>query len=232
VSVKPPEGLRTTSDPVEGATTIVLVRHGQGNCNVSGKIGGPIGCTGLTELGAGQVSDLARRLEKTRELEQTSALYASVLPRAIETAELLASALDIDRSAIEKDCELCELHPGEGDGLIWEEFVERFGAKDWDLDPSLAFAPGGESWLTFVDRATRAIERIAQRHKGERVVIATHAGVIEASMLQWVRSTIQPFDGNRLRLPTKHASITEWEYANGSWRLVRYNDAAHAASTA
>ena len=38
--------------PEEGATRIVLVRHGEAECNLNRVIGGPKGCTGLTDSGA------------------------------------------------------------------------------------------------------------------------------------------------------------------------------------
>ena len=63
---------------------------------MSGVCGGPIGCQGLTELGRRQVTSLRDRLALTGELAGADALYASVLPRAIETAELLAPALAVD----------------------------------------------------------------------------------------------------------------------------------------
>ena len=52
-------------------------------------IGGPKGCTGLTNLGRVQVAALADRLYESGELRQATALYSSVLPRAVETAERL-----------------------------------------------------------------------------------------------------------------------------------------------
>ena len=71
----------------EGATRIVLVRHGEAECNLNRIIGGPKGCTGLTPLGRIQVAALADRLYESGELRQATALYSSVLPRATETAE-------------------------------------------------------------------------------------------------------------------------------------------------
>ena len=124
------------------ATRIVLVRHGEAVCNVSGVCGGPIGCRGLTDRGRAQVAVLRDRLADTGELAGADALYASVLPRAVETAGLLAPALVADgrggRAAPRPvlECGLCELHPGEADGLGWGEFTERFGKLDWDVDPA------------------------------------------------------------------------------------------------
>ena len=61
-------------------------------------------------------------------------------------------------------------------------------------------------------------------HRGELVVVVCHAGVIESSLLAFL--PVAPGRG-RLRLPTEHTSLTEWELGDDGWRLVRYNDAAH-----
>jgi len=207
-------------------TRMVLVRHGEAECNVRGIVGGVRGCTGLTPRGVAQVEALAKRLFRSGELAGVTRLYSSVLARAIETAEILAPALDHwcdgPPITIETDEQLSELRPGEADGLTWEEFSERFGAPDWDRGPERPIAPGGESWNGFVERASRAVERIAVVHAGELVVIACHAGVIEATMLRFL-----PLDRSvrRLQLRTEHASMTEWERdERGRWTLRRYND--------
>lgn len=221
----PPEGLRTLSSPSPDAARIVLVRHGQGVVNVSGVIGGPIGCVGLTDLGRAQVAALAEHLRATGDLDDATAVYASVLPRAIETAGIVASAIGLTPAEVIEDCGLCELHPGEADGLVWERYVETFDVPDWDVDPSQLLAPGGESWNGFVDRVGDALESLADRHRGQRVVVGTHAGVIESSMLRFMRGEPAGSDHSRLRLRTKHASITEWERTDKGWLLLRYNDA-------
>jgi len=68
--------------PVEGAARIVLVRHGEAECNLNRVLGGRTGCTGLTDLGRVQVAALADRLYESGELREATALYSSVLPRA------------------------------------------------------------------------------------------------------------------------------------------------------
>jgi broad specificity phosphatase PhoE len=56
-------------------------------------------------------------LSATGELGRVDALLASILPRAVETAELIAPALGLDPDSVDQDCDLCELHPGECDGM-------------------------------------------------------------------------------------------------------------------
>jgi probable phosphoglycerate mutase len=229
-----PAGIRTVGPAASEAGRIVLVRHGEAVCNVSGVCGGPIGCAGLTERGRSQVALLADRLALTGELAGADALYASVLPRAIETAELLAPTLvasDAEGARAKPpvpvlECGLCELHPGEADGLGWSEFTERFGTLDWDADPHQPIAPGGESWAGFVNRVSGALDALAARHVGHLVVVACHAGVIEASLLAKL-PVAGGLDGARLQLRTNHASLTTWEVDAGRWRLLGYNATTH-----
>jgi len=204
------------------ATRVVLVRHGESKCNADGVVGGQRGCTGLTPDGVDQVAALADRLAATGELGEVAALYASTLPRAIETAEILRPALERGGAALPVIVEhtLREMEPGEADGLTWREVDERWGP----IDPEVVdrpWAPGCEAWLDFAARAAGAVERVADAHPGRLVVIACHGGVIEASLVRFLPSAP---GGGRLGLRPKYASMTEWEREDGRWVLLRYND--------
>jgi probable phosphoglycerate mutase len=204
---------------------MVLIRHGEAYCNAKGMVGGPIGCGGLTELGEAQARSLRDRLRRSREFDDAVALYTSVLPRAIQTARIIGPGLPSHLVAVE-DCELCELHPGEADGLTWQELVTKFGGPDWDNEPRQPFAPGGESWLGFYERCERAFERIVERHPGERVVLVVHGGVIEQAM-----KIVERRDPTaRLKLLTENCSMTEIEFDGERRRLLRYNDRAPLAA--
>lgn len=236
---KVPASMRTVTERRDRSTSLVLVRHGEAECNVRGLVGGRLGCTGLSALGVRQARALLRRLEESGELADACALYASVLPRAVETASIIGPAVGTGQLPVVEDCELCELHPGDADGLDWEEFTRSYGEPAWDDDPDTVIAPGGESWTGFVSRAAAALGSLARRHAGHRVVVVCHAGVIEAAMLRFV-----PVGGgkHRLGLRTAHVSLTEFERGEAEtggptprsagsgpepWRLLRYNDAAH-----
>ncbi|HEV2427545.1 MAG TPA: histidine phosphatase family protein [Acidimicrobiales bacterium] len=213
-----PPGLRTRGDP-STATRVVLIRHGDSMVNALGIVGGIRSCTGLTDLGRAQADALADRLVKSRELMGASAVYTSVLPRAIETAQRLSRGLpDVELVA---DCDLCELHPGDADGLTWAQYLERYGAPDWGSHPDAPFSPNGESWSGFFFRCRDAFARLAERHRGEQVVVVAHGGVVEQAMKIYRGS--EP--GERLMLLTENCSMTELEL-DGLRRLLRYNDLA------
>jgi len=212
-------GYFTRGAPPTG-TRLVFVRHGEAHCNANGVVGGPRGCGGLTATGEAQVRALVERLARTRELDDIVAIYTSVLPRAIQTAALLASALpELERV---QDCELCELHPGEGDALTWQELRARYGVVDWNSDPNQPFAPGGESWTGFYERCATTLGRLVDRHPGQRVLLVVHGGVIEQAM----KICAGDAAGVRLGLRTEHCSMTEIEFDVGRRRLLRYNDSA------
>ena len=214
--------------PVSGATRIVLVRHGEAECNVNGVIGGVKGCTGLTTRGRFQVAALADRLYESGELRGATTLYSSVLPRAVETAERLRPVVGPGPKAlgpVVEDCDLCELHPGVSDGRTWDDFVESFSVPDWDRDPDIPIAPEGESWSGFTVRASDAVRAIARRHPGELVVAVVHAGVIEATMISFLGVPSEVYRRGWVHIV--HASITEWAWvpAEDRWILMRFNDA-------
>jgi probable phosphoglycerate mutase len=226
-----PSGIKRVFAPTDGSTRIVLVRHGEAVCNVNGIVGGQRGCTGLTDLGRRQVTALAERLSRTGELDGATALYASTLARAVETADILRPVVGKGNLEIVQDRELSELYPGEADGLGWQEVVDRFGVPEWDIDPDALIAPGGESWSGFVVRASEAVRAVAERHPGEQVVAAVHAGVIESTMLANLDIPLSSSQRGWTRIV--HASLTEWEWVplEKRWILLRFNDACGIPTT-
>lgn len=205
---------------------LVLIRHGESEHGRRDVIAGVAGCTGLTERGIEQARVLAARLRATGELSGCAALLCSPVLRARQTAEVLVPALSA--GAIERDRDLCELHPGVADGLTWEEYRARYDVFDPLAFPTRPFAPGGESWLSFTERVQAVLGRLAQRFAGETVVVVTHAGFIVASVL--VVFAI-PRPGTAARLDPALTSLTEWRVAEGIWQLARYNDTAHLVVT-
>jgi probable phosphoglycerate mutase len=227
----------TSAEPAPPEPTrLVLIRHGESRSTVDRVVGGHEGCGGLTDRGVLQAKALSERLARTGELAGAAALLTSVLPRAIQTAEIIAPALG--GMTAEQRCELCEIHPGEGDGLTWEEFGARYRPEGLASgNPFSQMAPGGESWGSFFVRVGEALLRAASDHAGETIVVVCHGGVIEGSFAALGQLPLRrPFD-----VRVENTSLTEWSYhpAEGDfgnaghrlarWRLDRFNDTAHLA---
>lgn len=202
---------------------LILVRHGEAHAGFHGVIAGPRGCTGLTDRGRQQAAAL-RDYFGTSGRVRADVLLASVIPRAIETAEIIAPGLGIETSG--QECGLCEVHTGAADGLEWAEWGVRYGSFDMEAEPDRVFAPEGESWNGFHERVGRVLERLAHEYQGRTVVAVCHSGVIMAS-LRVLLGIDRPGTGTRLA-PT-NTGLTEWgwEPDPGRWTLRSFNEASH-----
>lgn len=212
----------TTETDRTPPTRLVVIRHGESNVTVSRVVGGHRTCSGLSDLGRQQCQRLAERLAASGELAGAD-LYASHYPRAIETAELIASALGDPPVVV--DDGFGEHDPGpDCDGLTFEEFLRRHGMPDWERDPYAVTFPGGETVAQLHHRVGEAVRRVTACHPGGTVVVCCHGGVINAVMRLALRA---PSSGG-FELVTTNASLTELLLVKpGRWRLQRYNDSSH-----
>jgi broad specificity phosphatase PhoE len=201
---------------------LVLVRHADAYAGLRGIIAGPSGCRGLTDLGRQQAEALRDRIAATG-VPHVDTLLTSLLPRAIETASIIAPALGF--AEVPQDCDLCEVHTGEADGLDWVEYTERFGSLDMHAEPERLFAPGGESWNGFHSRVDGAMERIARGFPDATVMAVTHAGLIAASLRVRFGG---PSTGAARLVPT-NTGMTVWDIDDTTfqWTLRSYDDASH-----
>lgn len=202
---------------------LILVRHGDAHAGFTGVIGGQTGCTGLTDLGRRQAEALRDHLATSGRI-RADRLLVSVIPRAVETAQIIAPALGLEIAGHE--CDLCEVHTGTADGMAWEEYELRHGSFDMEGEPDRVFAPEGDSWNSFHERVQHLLERLAADHPDETVVAVCHAGVIMASircLLGLGRS------GRGTPLRPSNTGLTEWEHdpVLDRWTLHSFNETAH-----
>lgn len=215
------------------ATRLILVRHGRSRHQQAGIEGGPRGDTGLTDEGRTEIKLCGARLAGWPGLSGAP-VYSSTLPRARESAAILAAALDSD--AVEEHCGLCSYH-------VIDAHDARPHAENWATarrggGVSL-FRPeheGGDTWAQLALRAGDALHEIAERHFGETVVIATHNETIQASLIVLGYLSFR----HRLGVSVQPGSITEWAtdadtraggpadgWTFADWKLVRLNDTGH-----
>jgi len=206
---------------------LTLIRHGDAHAGFHGPISGPLGCRGLTDLGRGQ-AELLRQNILSDALLEADVLVTSMLPRAIETAQIIAPALGFGDA--ERDCGLCEVHTGEADGVDWSEYGARFGSFDMAGEPDRPFAPGGDSWNSFHFRVDEVLTRLASTCSAQRVVAVTSAGVIAASLrLRFGNDLTTATRMVAPRMVPTNTGITEWEVddASSMWTLRSYDKTVH-----
>jgi broad specificity phosphatase PhoE len=207
-------------DPV--TTRLVLVRHGESNVTVRQVVGGELTCDGLSPLGVRQAEALRDRFARGNEPE-VDVLVATTLPRAEQTARIIAPALGDLPVVI--DPELVEHRPGEADGVAFADFATRFGMFDLRQEPDRPLAPGGESLRQFHERVSDAMRHLLAQHEGATICVVCHGGVIDNAFRDLLGLGLDaPFD-----LWTLNTSLTELRLRDGRWTLLRYNDAGHLA---
>lgn len=204
---------------------LILVRHGDAYAGFNGVIAGERGCLGLTEHGRQQAAALRDHLALGNRLP-ADVLVSSVLPRAVETAEIIAPGLGLELAG--QHCDMCEVHVGEADGLEWSEYSNRYGGFDMEAEPDRVFAPGGDSWNSFHVRVQNLLERLAHEYAEQRVVAVCHAGVIMASL----RVLLDIPAGTATQMRPTNTGLTEWSFDpdRKRWTLHTFNDAAHLLS--
>ncbi len=199
---------------------LLLIRHGQSIANAEGRLQGQFDSP-LTDLGREQARALARRL--LREGWAVSALYASDLSRAAETAEILATTLD---APVILDKRLREYDVGVLNGLIWRE-VEFLFPEIWHgLHHSNEWVPipeeeGNEA---FHARLSAVLTDIRAGHEeGEVVGVVSHGGSLGMMLahLLWMDT----------RRPTPfrfgNASLSVVEFRSRGPVLSCLNDTCH-----
>ena len=199
-------------------TEFVLVRHGVTAWNRARRFQGHIDIP-LDDEGHRQARLAARRLAQ----EPVSAVYASDLGRAVQTALPIAQALGLELGS---EPGLRERHYGAFEGLdhdtLEREHAEAF-ARWRARDPDYALPGGGETLRTFSARVEAALLGLALRHPGERVVAVTHGGVLDCAY--------RIASGLDLGAPRRHdllnASLNRVAWDGARFRLLAWGDVAH-----
>lgn len=203
-------------------TSVYLIRHGHYDHRPSPQ-GTEASCDfGLSERGRAQVAALAERLRRTGEI-QADALYSSTLPRAVQTAEALAPALQRTPVAL---AALGEWESG-NEQLGPEEFSARFNALSGPARRQHRFVPGFETIAEFSTRVQDALQALIQQHEDRSLVLVVHGGVIEAAFHHFLGFGPGPFEGGYPA--ADHASITLWRRSgrSGDWVQRWANDTHH-----
>lgn len=212
------------------STALVIARHGESRCSREGIVGGPLGCTGLTELGRWQAARLATVLAKEHDAKPFAAFYGTSVRRVAETAEIVAARLDLPLTIAD---DLRDPDYGEADGRPWREVLSgvRAGPED---GLTIAIAPGAETWKDYLARVTAGLNRLLDRHWGERVLVIGHGETVTAAAHIFLR--LPPEARVRAGFEVAPTGITRWELQplvpgirerHHRWVQVTHNDTAH-----
>jgi probable phosphoglycerate mutase len=204
----------------EGATEVVLVRHGSSARStpespialIDGKSDPP-----LSDWGRRQADAVGGRLAGTR----IDSLFVTPLRRTQQTAAPLAQRLGREPIVIP---ELREVFLGEWEGQLNAHVAREaelarqlFAAGRWDV------IPGAELMEHFSDRVRRGLERLVEAVGPDATAVAVvHGGVIAEACRQVTGSQAFAF------LYNENGALTRlMRLATGRWSLISFNDTAH-----
>jgi broad specificity phosphatase PhoE len=145
-----------------------LVRHGQTDWNRKGRFQGQSD-TPLNQTGRAEAQSLAGQLKGY----SFAAIFTSDLIRARETAEIIATVLELPVTA---EPRLREIKQGEWEGQFMEDIRAR-NAEGWDerkIDPANFHPPGGESVTEVAERTQAAMRNIVHLYPTGLVLIVSH----------------------------------------------------------
>lgn len=191
----------------EGQLVIACVRHGRTDWNVARRIQGRTDVP-LNDAGRQDARRAATRLGR----ETWHAIYTSPLGRATETAQIIGAHLGL--VPISRSC-LIERNYGALEGTLVGRRRRRSRRR--------TKVPGMESDTNLRSRAVACVEGLAQEHPGQKIVIVSHGGFINA--LLYVLS-----GGKAGTCITRLAngSISQiLRDAAGNWSILTLNETEH-----
>lgn len=205
-------------------TYVYLVRHAQQLSTHQSP--GPLLADhedGLTEKGHVQARRLAEWLATTI---RPDVLYCSPLLRARQTARPVSDAtnlplnIDLRLAELRLNCPTDATNAAEFDGWV--------RARRSPYTPAF---PGGEALTDLYQRGRLAFEEITQTHRGKKIVIVTHGGLIE--MILYALLSISIEHNLNAFVRCDHTAIFVWHWLTypktdlSGWELVTTNDTHH-----
>jgi glucosyl-3-phosphoglycerate phosphatase len=198
---------------------IVLLRHGQTDYNVAGRMQGHIDSQ-LTEEGRAQAVRAAPVLA-TMPFDR---IVSSDLARAVDTANTVAEAIGLP---VKLDPRLRETHLGDWQGRSVAEVDADFPGQiaDWRGDPRWR-PPGGESRVAVVERSLPVVEEIdldlADEPGEQSLLLVAHGGMIGGlvSGLLELPESVWPIIGG---MGNCKWAVVARRADHPRWRLSGYN---------
>ncbi|KAK9670413.1 hypothetical protein RND81_13G200400 [Saponaria officinalis] len=177
--------------------------------------------TDLNDAGRQQAVAVAERLSRETDI---TALYSSDLMRALDTAKMIAAKHGLE---VNKDQGLRERHTGELQGLLFRD-MPTLNPKGYEAIKSHGLDDevpgGGETRRDLRRRCTSSLQKIAEKHRGERVVVVTHGGVIEA-LYKWLSP-----DGKIEGIGNTSIGVVVLTQED-DWFIKSWNDVSHLRGT-
>ena len=200
-------------------TILLLVRHATNDYVKEGRLAGWTPGVHLNAAGQREADALAQRLNHI----PISAIYASPLERAVETAQAIGICQKLE---VQIRPELGELGTGEWTGKLVRELEKTDIWKQVQATPSEVRIPGGESFTEMQKRMVGAIDAIVAAHPNQVVAVVSHADPLKSAIAHYLSMDLNQFQ----RIAIGPASVTVFFFDEHNPVLFRLNDSAKLPS--
>ncbi|RDY22562.1 histidine phosphatase family protein [Romboutsia maritimum] len=199
------------------ANTFYIVRHGQTNWNILGKTQGH-GNSDLTDQGINQAKELANDIVKY----PIDFIYSSDLGRAVQTAEILGSKLDIN---VKKTEALREMGFGVWEGRLIKEIKEKYADiyTTWRNQPHLVNIPQGETLHVIKERVDNFINELNNQYENKHIMLVTHSVTVRVMLLSFLGSSME----NIYRIKQDNTALNIVEFRDYGPVVIKMNDTSH-----
>ena len=210
------------NSPEKPVYQFVFLRHGESVGNAESRWQGQSDYP-LTDKGRGQVHALAERWKS--EGVKFNLAIASPLTRAKETAEIIASALNIK---VEFDPIWLERNIGEMEGLTADEVHKK--PRPSYITPYDPVGGDGEGDWELYLRAGQALHALLHRPRGIYLIVS-HGGLLNQLMhtIVGVAPHVDP-SGVRFRFENTAFARVSYSPHQHRWAIDALNDRAHIKS--
>ncbi|MGM0751035.1 MAG: histidine phosphatase family protein [Bacillota bacterium] len=191
-------------------THICLVRHGQTDWNLKGKLQGQTDIP-LNETGKLQAEECREFLQKSH----WDVLITTSLVRASKTADIINEALKLP---IVKMDHFKERYFGDGEGMSREEREKQY--------PDFIF-PNMETYEVLTDRVQEGMKEIYNQFPDQEVLLVAHGAVISAILREFHKEEV----GER-HVKLFNGCLTNLHFTNGRWNVHSYNEVSHLSEHA
>ncbi len=197
-------------------TTLFLVRNADTDFTRDGRLAGRRDI-GLSKAGRTQAEQLRDRLVALD--HEIVEILASPLPRAVETAEIIAAPFG---HGVVRDPRLTDFDAGRWEGQAHQDIATSAEYQRFLIDPVGESIPGGEKIADVRDRVVASVSQaLADNELGASILMVSHAGPLRVLLAHYLGMNLIHY--HRLRLSPASMSILRFESEHGVPRILTIN---------
>ena len=199
---------------------LYLIRHGQTDWNVAGKIQGSTDIP-LNDMGKRQAACLAEGMTG----RPVTKVFSSCLSRAYETARAIGSSQHVEVITVHG---LEEVGYGVWEGMTMEEIEKKYPEElnQWYCSPVDVAPPEGESQAQIYDRCKKALEIILSQAESGDAAVVSH-GATTVFLLEILLQDDSREEEDDIIVGNASISTVEYDEKTRKFTLLELNDREH-----